>query len=147
MKREKKKQIMSAIILLVFSGSILTYAIMFAFPEEEKEGVWKVGLLIYIYGEPIQIPAGIGVFNETKSKLYTLSNDNIIYKKGSEEATLGEFFKIWGKEFNRTCILDYCNNENHSMRMYVRKNGKWVENFDYDSYVLKNGDVILIDYR
>jgi hypothetical protein len=146
MKRETKKQLMSIFVLLVFSGSIVTYALLYIFPQQEKQTNWRARLIISIFEQPQIIPAGIGVVNETKAKLYTLDDDGIIYKTVQEDVTLGDFFEIWGKNFNSTCIFNYCNNENHSMRMYVW-NGKWVENFDYDLYVIRNGDTILIDYR
>jgi hypothetical protein len=61
----------------------------------------------------------------------------------STNTTLKNIFQKWNKNFNSTCILDYCNNNDNSMRMYV--NNK--ENFDYENYIVKDGDIIIIDYR
>lgn len=138
MKKTRKKQIVTIALLVIFLGS--TFAM---FQPEEKKETWKVKLEIAIFGELHQIPSNVGVNGETKSKLYTFESDNVIYKTGEEDARLKEFFDIWGENFNSTCIFDYCNNENHSMKMYV--NG--VENTDYELYVMKNNDIITIDYR
>ncbi len=144
MKKSTKKRIFTIITLFAFLGSSVTYAIMSAIPSQNQiQANWRAKLAIVIYGELYPIPADVGVTNETRSKLFTINSDGIIYKTGEESATLGEFFEIWGENFNSTCILDYCNNENHSMRMYVNN----VENFQYENYVIKNGDFILIDYR
>ena len=149
MKRATKNQIITIIILLVFLVSSLTYAIISAFPVESRIAAgWRARLYIIIFGETVEIPANIGIINETAtSKLFTLNNDGIIYKKGSEDATLGDFFSIWNKTFNSTCILEYCNNENNSMRMYIYRGDNKVENLEYENYVIKDRDVILIDYR
>jgi len=148
-KRATKNRIITIIILLVFLASSLTYAIMSAFPTENGvQSNWRARLVIIVFGESVEIPASTGVTNETiRSKLFTLSNDGIIYKQGSEDVTLGDFFKIWDKTFNSTCILEYCNNANSSMRMYIYTEDKQVENFEYENYLIKNNDIIIIDYR
>lgn len=147
MKKSTKQQIATVIILFIFLGSSLTYAIISAFPSQQQNNAnWKAKLIIVIFGEQYPIPADIGV-NETKAKLYTLSSDDVIYKEGSEDATLGDFFQIWDKKFDSNCIFDYCNNANNSMKMYVYSGDKPVENFDYEYYVIQNNDIILIDYR
>jgi hypothetical protein len=143
MKKSTKKQIITIFILFAFLGSSLTYAFISAFPTQQQEEFWAARLSIVIFNGLEQIPAGVGVTNETREKLYTLNFDNIIYKDTDEDVKLRDFFKIWGENFNSTCILDYCNNGNYSMRMYVNN----VENFDYELYVIKNRDDIIIDYR
>jgi len=143
MKKSTKKQIITIFILLIFFGSSLAFAFISAFPTQQQGEIWAARLSIVIFNELQTIPAGVGVIGETKEKLFTQNFDNIIYKNIDEDATLREFFEIWGETFNSTCVLDYCNNGNHSMRMYVNN----VENFDYEFYIIKNNDDILIDYR
>ncbi len=144
MKKSTKKQIFAIFIILAFLGSSFTYAIISAIPSQDQvQAGWRAGLAIVIFNELQPIPAGVGITNETRAKLFTLNSDGIIYKTGEEPATLREFFEIWDKNFNGTCILDYCNNGNHSMRMYVNN----IESFDYELYTIKNNDFILIDYR
>ncbi len=144
MKRSTKKQIISVFVLIVFSGSVVTYAITAVIPSQEQvQPDWKAGLAITIFNSLQPIPPGIGVENETYAKLFTLSSDGLILKSVEESVSLGEFFEIWGENFNSTCIFDYCNNENNSMEMFV--NG--IRNSDFELYSIKNNDFIQIDYR
>lgn len=144
MKNSSKKRIITIIILVAMLGSSVTYAIIAAVPSSNQiQSNWRAQIAIVIFGEQYLIPADIGVNNQTTSKVFTTSSDGIIYKTGTEDVMLKDFFDEWGQKFNSTCIIDYCNNANNSMRMYV--NNK--ESMDYELYVIKNGDFILIDYR
>ena len=134
---------MGIIISLAFLASIITGAISFVLPSNNQQEVWAARLSIVIFNELQTIPAEVGVVNETREKLFTINYDNIIYKVTDEDATLKEFFGIWGETFNSTCILNYCNNANHSMVMYVNS----VTNTDYELYTIQNRDEIIIDYR
>jgi hypothetical protein len=33
------------------------------------------------------------------------------------------------------------------MKMYLHSGNNWVANSEYENYVIKNGDIIWIDYR
>jgi hypothetical protein len=143
MRKSTKKKIMSISIAVAFLASIITTALSFVIPTENQQDVWVARISIVIFNELQYIPAEVGVMNETREKLFTLNSDNIIYKVTDENVNLKDFFDIWGETFNSTCILDYCNNENHSMVMYVNN----VLNTDYQYYVIQNMDDIIIDYR
>jgi hypothetical protein len=145
MKRSTKKQILSLLILVAFLGSSVTYAVISAVPTDNSvQSNWAARIDIVVDNQLYPIPAGIGIYsNNTTAKLFTTNANDIIYKTGSESVTVREFFSIWNKTFNSTCVLDYCNSANASMRMYVNN----AENFQYDSYAIKSGDYILIDYR
>jgi hypothetical protein len=144
MRSSTKKQVITIIILVAMLGSSVTYAIISAFPSSNQvQSNWKALIAIVIFNEQYLIPADIGVTNQTTAKVFTINSDGIIYKTGTEDVTLKDFFDEWGQKFNSTCIIDYCNNANNSMRMYV--NNK--ESMDYELYIIKDGDFILIDYR
>ena len=143
MRKSTKKKLMSIFIAVAFLASILTTALTFVIPTENQQGTWAARLSIVIYNELQYIPADVGVADGTRQKLFTLNADNIIYKSTDEDVNLKDFFDIWGETFNSTCILEYCNNANHSMKMYVNN----VENTNYQYYVIKNLDNIIIDYR
>ena len=131
-------------VLLIFLGSSLTFAIISAFPNETNAAGWRARIVIVIFEESYPIPGDVGIINnETEAKVFTISTDGIISKGVSEDVTLKDFFDVWDKTFNSTCILDYYNTNTSSMVMYV--NGK--ENTDYELYAIKNNDVIIIDYR
>jgi hypothetical protein len=144
MKRSTKKQILSLFILFAFIGSSITYALISAVPvSEQVQSNWAARIDIVINNQLYTIPGGIGMSENSTAKLFTQSSNNIIYKTGSQDASLRDFFEIWGKTFNSTCILEYCNSDSASMRMYVNN----AENFDYELYKIKSGDYIQIDYR
>jgi len=143
MKRATKTRIITIFILLMFLGSSMTYAIISAFPNENTVSGWRAQLVIVIFGDLYPIPTDIGYTNESKAKVYTTAPDGILYKSVDEGVTLKDFFNVWGKNFNSTCILDYCNTNTSSMVMFV--NSK--ESSDYEYYIIQNNDVIVIDYR
>jgi hypothetical protein len=152
MRKSTKKKIMAIFISFAFLGSIIAGSLSFILPSNNQQEVWAARLEIVVFNELQEIPAEVGVNNETREKLFTLNYDNIIYKVVDEDATLKEFFQIWGETFNSTCILDYCNTENHTMKMYVCSNclqsyTNFVENRDYELYKINNMDIIRIDYR
>jgi hypothetical protein len=108
------------------------------------------------------VPEGIGVIpslwnNHTLDK-YGLNNLAPIYTKDSSgivlvdssvarSYTLSDFFSIWGKTFNSTCVqLDqfYCDSgSGQSLSLVV--NGR--PSSAFGGYVLVNGDVIRISYE
>ena len=144
MKRSTKKQLLSLFILFAFLGSSITYALISAVPQDQVQSNWAARIDIVIDNQLYPIPSGIGISGDNvTAKLFTTAANNIVYKKGTEDVTVGDFFSIWGKNFNQTCVLDYCNSPSASMRMYVNN----AENFEYELYKIKSGDYILIDYR
>jgi len=149
-KKATRNQIITIFILLIFLGSSLTYAIIAAFPSGQNTSSWQAKIIIVVNGEQYPIPTDTGIVNnETNAKIYTGNTDGIIYKTVSGDVTLKDFFGVWNKTFNSTCILGYCNTNTSSMKMYLwdYSNSKWVENSDYELYTIKNNDVIMIDYR
>ncbi|MFH1473638.1 MAG: hypothetical protein ABIE55_01970 [Candidatus Aenigmatarchaeota archaeon] len=152
MRKSTKKKMMGIFISFAFLASIITGAISFVLPSDNQQEVWAARLEIVVFNELQEIPAEIGVANETREKLFTLNNDNIIYKVVDEDVSLKEFFEIWGETFNSTCIMDHCNTENNTLKMYVCSNclevyTDFVENKDYQFYRIKDRDIVRIDYR
>ncbi|MFH1229746.1 MAG: hypothetical protein V1678_04970 [Candidatus Aenigmatarchaeota archaeon] len=144
MKRTTKNRIASLFIGITFLISGFAYAIISAVPSGTGSTGWAAILVILVDGEQYPIPAETGyVNNETFSKLYTISTDGVLYKGVEGDVMLGEFFKAWNKTFNSTCVLDYCNTNTSSMMMFV--NGR--QNLDYEYYIVKSQDQIIIDYR
>ncbi|MEM2856894.1 MAG: hypothetical protein QW416_07330 [Candidatus Nitrosocaldaceae archaeon] len=75
------------------------------------------------------------------------------YKNGykvhmhATNVNLGYLFKTLGMEFNSNCLklnddMSYCNNGNKTLKFYV--NGE--RNYEYDKYVFKDLDKLLISY-
>lgn len=103
-------------------------------------------LNIYIKGELQNIPAGVGL-GAVHLPIHTHDADHIIHLEFPglvtlDDTRLGEFFKIWDKQFNSNCIFDNCNGPSGTVKMFV--NGKI--NSDFEKYPMKNEDKIEIRY-
>ncbi len=101
-------------------------------------------LRILIDNEEQFIPPNIGITTGIMRPLHTHEPDGKIHIEGicPREFKLGEFFKVWGKEFNSQCIFDKCS-DNGELKMIV--NGR--VNNEFDNYVMKDEDNILIEYN
>ncbi|MEK6982600.1 MAG: hypothetical protein AABX38_06715 [Candidatus Micrarchaeota archaeon] len=128
---------------------------------------WHADLKIFVNGQERYIPENIGVnignvidtslgmetgispihthsaADEYGSNGRRLHVENLNPSKKPETLTLGYFFKVWGKTFNSTCILDVCNNNGKTVKMAV--NGQ--PNTEFNNYFLRDGDQIIIRYE
>jgi hypothetical protein len=111
---------------------------------------WHPKLAIYIKGKKYELEDGIGI-GAVHQKIHTHSED---YKEGvihmemsglvtKEDTKLGNFFKIWGKPFSKTQILDKKNGEEGKVSMKI--NGK--QNSEFENYHMRDGDMIEIRYE
>jgi len=108
---------------------------------------WHPHLSVVIKGQVQEIPVDIGLgvvekpihTHDATGKIH-LEFPSIV-RKG--DITLGQFFKIWGKQFNSDCIFDYCNGQSGIMRMFVNSQ----PNQEFDHYVMGDGDQIEIRYE
>ena len=116
-------------------------------------------LKIVIHGERLTIPKYIGIDpvlykshdldkygikNPRTYPLHTHDTSGLIHIESTviRTFTLGQFFDVWGKTFNENCVMDKCNDKLNKMRMYV--DGR--ESFEFREHVLKDGEVITIEY-
>lgn len=120
---------------------------------------WHPHLKIIIKGEEQFIPPNIGISignnidNQISgmrmSPTHTHESDGTIHLENNrpwekpETLTLGYFFKVWGKNFNSSCISDYCNGENGSLTINV--NGQL--NYEFEKYIMHDKDEIIIEYK
>lgn len=108
---------------------------------------WHPYLSIRIHGEEITIPANIGLAGR-HNPMHTHETDGIIHLEYSgavseDNIRLKNFFEIWGRSFNRECILDSCNGEKGTMRMMV--NGE--PNNEFGDYMMRDEDRIEIIFE
>ncbi len=110
---------------------------------------WHARLSITIKGESVPIPANIGIPAENPTahpeNMHTHAADHIIHIEKlppvyEADLKLGNFFKVWGKQFNSQCVLDSCVTQDGSLKMLV--NGK--ENTQFENYLLHDGDKVEI---
>ncbi len=113
-----------------------------------KNGIhYHPKLDIYLKGQLQTIPVGVGI-GAVHLPIHTHAADNIIHLEFSglvtlDNTRLGEFFKIWGKQFNSNCIFDNCNGPSGTVKMLV--NG--LPNNDFEKYPMKDNDKIEIRYE
>ncbi len=90
-----------------------------------------------------QVPSGIGIAPNIMRPLHTHDATGEIHIEGLciRSYRLGEFFDVWKRTFNSSCIFDHCT-DNGRLRMTV--NGE--ENFLYDKYIMQDNDNIVIEY-
>ncbi len=100
---------------------------------------------IEILGQDRSIPAQIGIGPNTMRVVHTHDNSGKIHVEPPVpvEVTLGNFFSVWGKTFNSSCVFDYCENATHKLSMYV--NGD--VNQQYGDKVLREGEQISLIYE
>lgn len=113
-----------------------------------KKGLhWHSELVIVIKGQKQEIPANIGI-GAVHQGMHTHDGSGTIHleMKGlvrKADITLGRFFEIWGKQLTSSCILEFCNGVDGSMKMSVNGN----ENHEFADYHLQDGDKIEIRYE
>ena len=68
---------------------------------------WHVVLRITIVGSDQQVPADIGIRQGCMSPLHTHAADGVIHIEysGPVHFTLGQFFDLWGEEFDENSLL------------------------------------------
>ncbi len=96
-------------------------------------------LSITVDGQEITIPPGVGISGGREKYIHTHDDSGTIHIETPFDYpfTLGDFFKVWGKQFNANCVGEYCG------RVDVIVNGQEIS--DPWDYVLKNGDEITIE--
>jgi len=101
-------------------------------------------LEIVINSEKTLIPANVGVYPGIMRPVHTHDDSGEIHIEGPQprEFTLGDFFLVWGRTLNSNCVFDNCA-DSGQLKMYV--NG--VESFEFENYVLRDHDNILIEYN
>jgi len=143
-------------IIVVIIGGIWWYAASFEkTPESEiisKRGIhWHTNLEISVNGEKREVPANLGIggghgLGSREIHTHDTTGELHLEKTGFvtvEDTRLKTFFDIWGKDFNASCILEYCIEEGKTLKMRV--NGE--ENGEYENYAMKDGDRIEIIYE
>ena len=112
---------------------------------------WHPQLTIYLKGQQVQIPTNIGIGSQyantrgydpkmRMAAVHTHEDMPLIHLEFmngpvyKEDATLGQFFKIWGKDMR-----------SFGTNMHMTVNGK--ENTDYENYVMRDGDKIELRYE
>jgi hypothetical protein len=158
-------------IVLAFLGLMAGILIFVYLPQYDAPSSYRMAFRLNIVIQnpetgnlsQYSLPSGIGVSaslwnNHTLDQyglnnhapVYTTDNSGIVLVDSSiaRGYSLGDFFSIWGKTFNSTCIqLDrfYCNDPGSGTFLSVVVNGH--ANSAYAGYVLVDGDAVRISYQ
>ena len=94
---------------------------------------------ITVDGEPVKIPANVGVSRGSFRYMHTHDDSGKIHieSPSNHVFSLADFFTVWGKEFSNECVDNNCGN------VVVRVNGNVIDSAT--DYILQDGDNILID--
>lgn len=112
---------------------------------------WHPKVTVTIKGEKQEIPANLGLGGAVHGKIHTHdadAKDGVVHIEAQgvvtkDDTRLGDFFRIWGKEFSSTQIFDKKNSEEGKVKMMV--NGADSEAFE--NYEMKDKDQIEIRYE
>jgi len=144
---------MLKVVLIILGVLIAGWFLVSKFSAPEGDIVarnglhWHPELSIKILGENQEIPEGIGLA-PVELPIHTHDEHGIIHLEFSgivreDDIRLGEFFKVWGKTFNKDCIFDKCSGPDGQLSMLV--NGK--ENSEFENYLMRDGDKIEIIFE
>lgn len=157
--RQRKKTVKQAIKTVIIIAAILGPIAGLVWygmtrpeiPETDivsKQGLhWHPELSIEIKGQKQEIPANIGI-GAAHNPIHTHDANGQIHLEmqglvKKDDLRLAQFFKVWGKQFNSTCILDSCNGTDGVVKMFVNGN----ENTEFENYQMNDKDKIEIKYE
>ncbi|MDO8521240.1 MAG: hypothetical protein Q7S52_03940 [bacterium] len=105
-------------------------------------------LVIKINGEPITIPNNVGI-GAVHNPIHTHEEgDGTIHLEfeGSvrrDDIRLGNFFTVWNKEWTATSFMGMPIGDGHALTMTV----DGAPSTEYGTHVMKDGELIELDYR
>ncbi len=151
-----KKNIKWIIFALLLAAAIFAFMRLYSQPNEEN--IMDVNLKehknlalhihpfleIEILGQKFTVPANIGISAKGMRVIHTHDATGKLHIESPypHQFYLDDFFAIWGKNLNSSCIFDYCEDKSHELTFYV--NG--VKNEQREGIPLKDGDEIKIVY-
>ena len=102
-------------------------------------------LKIVIDGQSQVIPANIGIRNACMNAIHTHDATGLLHVEApvKKDFTLGDFFAVWQKEFNKDQILDSKVDKTHTITLTV--NDQPVDTFE--NTILVDKDNIVIEYK
>lgn len=81
-------------------------------PIGEDTDPWILTLEVTVDGEPVEVPAMIGVdrLRAVQAVVHTHDAGGDVWLEGPDNqvATLGHFFTLWGVHFSDDCLADRC---------------------------------------
>ena len=102
-------------------------------------------LSIVINGVDQKIPANIGITSVCMNSIHTHDDSGTLHIEApvKKDFTIGDFFAVWDKQFNKNQVLDYKADSTHIVTISV--NDKLVDTFE--NTVINDVDKIVIEYK
>ncbi|MBC8500202.1 MAG: hypothetical protein ISS25_00045 [Nanoarchaeota archaeon] len=99
---------------------------------------------IEVKGEKQEIPSDIGISDEGMRVIHTHESDGTLHIESPvlQQFFLKDFFSVWNRNFNSTCIFDSCIDDNHTLKVFVND----IETDKYGDLLLQDKDNIKIVY-
>lgn len=163
MAKSRTKERRWLTIIIIFSIVLISVVLLVRFSDDlfgttPYPGVEKIGsdhqhasFMVYLEGGNLNLsPTKYPHYSKANEYIF-LENDPKIIHRFATGATLGIFFESLGMKFNSTCFIlpepldgktDYCESGDKTLKFYVNKQ----LNFEYEKYVIKQKDKILISY-
>jgi hypothetical protein len=80
-----------------------------------------IELYIYVNGQPVTVPANIGLSTQAASPLHTHDDTGLVHVESADPnfaPVLGQFMDVWGVYFTNSCLGDQCNQGDQQLRVY-----------------------------
>lgn len=100
---------------------------------------------IKVDGEPVEIPANIGITEGCMKAVHTHDTSGTIHLEyiKPHDFVLGDFFANWGQPFSQTQLMDKTVDDQHEI--VVKVDGE--VSTDYEKLVLKDKQKVEIEYK
>jgi len=81
-----------------------------------------IRLWIYVDGQPVAVPANIGLSPQAASPLHTHDETGLVHVESADpdfQPVLAQFMDVWGLYFTQTCLGDACNDGDRQLRVFL----------------------------
>lgn len=82
-----------------------------------------IRLWIYVDGQPVVIPANVGLSPQAASPLHTHeAGTGLVHVESADlnfQPVLAQFMDVWGVYFTQTCLGDTCNDGDRRLRVFL----------------------------
>jgi hypothetical protein len=80
-----------------------------------------IQLYVYVDGQPVPVPANIGLSNTAASPLHTHDDTGLVHVESADPnfaPVLGQFMDVWGVYFTKACLGAQCDQGDQQLRVY-----------------------------
>ena len=153
---QHKKYLKWIVVSIILVASIFFFMRIYSQPKEES--IMDVNLRehknlalhihpileIQVLEQQFTIPANIGISAKGMRVIHTHDSTGKLHIESPypHQFYLDDFFTIWGKKLNSSCIFEYCEDQSHELTFYV--NG--VKSNEKENIPLKDEEQIKIVY-